>query len=137
MESSFNEFKEQVDKKLNLVRENLIKLNRVIEEVFFTIRKNKSRIKILRTKWENIIRLNKSFNWLLKTKFKPNKKLKPEPFVLSTIRFLWFDPNYQEKTAIDKRPLKIWPNVLNLIFKKFQKKSKCQVKIDKTKIKMV
>ena len=34
MESSFNEFKEQVDKKLNLVRENLIKLNRVIEEVF-------------------------------------------------------------------------------------------------------
>lgn len=50
MESSFNEFKEQVDKKLNIVRENLIKLNRVIEEVKVLKRKNRFKIKTLRTK---------------------------------------------------------------------------------------
>ena len=50
MEASFSEFKEQVDKKLNLVRENLIKLNRVIEEVHYLLRKNKFKTKILRTK---------------------------------------------------------------------------------------
>jgi hypothetical protein len=50
MEQSFNEFKEQVDKKLNLVRENLIKLNRVIEEVKRLFRKNKFKTKTLKTK---------------------------------------------------------------------------------------
>ena len=64
MEASFSEFKEQVDKKLNLVRENLIKLNRVIEEVNHLFRISKFRIKTSRLKCENSIKLNKNYKSL-------------------------------------------------------------------------